>query len=110
MTHCVNINHPTVKDLSEKIGLPLTITAAKVSIWQENNSLEDFPKPEELIQFINYTKQSNTILVKDVNSIKTVLAIMEDITSKMAEDTTLSYFTINKFNVEGFKNVLSKRK
>jgi len=109
MTHCVNINHPTVKDLSEKIGLPLTITAAKVSIWQENNSLEDFPKPEELIQFINYTKQSNTILVKDVNSIKTVLAIMEDITSKMAEDTTLSYFTINKFNVEGFKNVLSKR-
>ena len=48
MIKCVNINHPEVKALSEQLGLPAIVIAAKISKWQELNSTETFPTAEEI--------------------------------------------------------------
>lgn len=49
MTHCVNINHKDIKVLSEQLKLPNIIVAAKVALWQENNTMDRFPTVEELL-------------------------------------------------------------
>lgn len=48
MIKCVNINHPEVKALSEQLGLPVIVIAAKISKWQELNNTEAFPTAEEI--------------------------------------------------------------
>jgi hypothetical protein len=47
--HCINKSHFEVKNLAEKLGNSLDVTAAKIAIWQEDNEEYDrFPTYEEL--------------------------------------------------------------
>lgn len=46
--HCVNKSHPEFKILADTSGINETILAAKVSLWQESNSLENFPTVADL--------------------------------------------------------------
>ena len=48
MSHCININHNEVKELSTKTGIPKIIIAAKIALWQENNTMDRFPTIKEL--------------------------------------------------------------
>jgi hypothetical protein len=47
--HCINKSHFEVKNLAEKLGDSLDVTAAKIAIWQEDNEeYNRFPTYEEL--------------------------------------------------------------
>jgi len=49
MAHCININHPEVKQLIKDMGLNPAITAAKISVWQTRwNMFDRYPTVEEL--------------------------------------------------------------
>jgi len=53
MTHCVNINHNSVKEFSEELNLPKAVIAAKIALWQESNTMDRFPSKEELLGNVN---------------------------------------------------------
>lgn len=48
MERCININHPTVQEYSEKLQLPAKVVAAKIALWQDQNNSEVFPSIDEL--------------------------------------------------------------
>ena len=43
MAHCVNSSSPEFKALAEQSNINPIILAAKVSLWQEKNGLDNFP-------------------------------------------------------------------
>jgi hypothetical protein len=64
MNHCVNINSKEFKDLVKVANMNPVILAAKVSIWQEENGLDKFPKLSQLMSenAINYVMDAAQIL------------------------------------------------
>jgi hypothetical protein len=64
MNHCVNINSKEFRDLTKAANMNPVILAAKVSIWQEENGLDRFPKLSQLISenAINYVIDAAQIL------------------------------------------------
>jgi hypothetical protein len=49
MAHCVNRSSPEFKALAEQSNINPIILAAKVSLWQEKNGLDNFPNIEDLV-------------------------------------------------------------
>ena len=64
MNHCVNINSKEFRDLTKAANMNPVILAAKVSIWQEENGLDKFPKLSQLMSenAINYVMDAAQIL------------------------------------------------
>ena len=60
MAHCININHPEYKKLVPQFKGPEALLKAKISIWQENNGLDNFPTIDQLEERKNilYDKMS----------------------------------------------------
>lgn len=48
MSHCVNLSHPDIKELSEKTGLHPLEVAAVISRWQDENNSNAFPTAREI--------------------------------------------------------------
>ena len=48
MAHCVNRSSPEFKALAEQSNMNPIILAAKVSLWQEKNGLDNFPTIEDV--------------------------------------------------------------
>ena len=53
--HCININHPKVKELAEGLKVSLRVAAAKIAIWQENNNYDMFPTLEQIKDSVKTT-------------------------------------------------------
>ena len=60
MAHCININHPEYKKLVPQFKGPEALLKAKISIWQENNGLDNFPTIDQIEERKNilYDKMS----------------------------------------------------
>ncbi len=48
MKHCINHNHPEIKELAKVLNLPKLVVASQAAIWQEQNTLDRFPTISEL--------------------------------------------------------------
>lgn len=48
MKHCVNRKSKEFLDLQSKMNINPVVLAAKVSLWQETNGLDDFPSSEQI--------------------------------------------------------------
>ena len=48
MAHCVNRSSKEFKALAEQTNINPIVLAAKVSLWQESNGLDNFPTKEDL--------------------------------------------------------------
>lgn len=48
MGHCVNISSKEFQDLSKEVNMNPVALAAKVSLWQEENGLDNFPTREDI--------------------------------------------------------------
>jgi hypothetical protein len=64
MNHCVNINSQEFIDLQRKADINPIILASKVSIWQEENGLDNFPTLSQLFSenAVNYVIDAVQIL------------------------------------------------
>ena len=49
MAHCVNRSSEEFKQLAEQSNINPVILAAKISLWQEENGLDNFPNVEDII-------------------------------------------------------------
>lgn len=57
--NCINKSHPEVKALSKKLNKPVTVIAAAIAVWQDdNNNLDRFPTQQELEQELQPTSIS----------------------------------------------------
>ena len=50
MAHCVNRSSPEFIALAEQSNINPIILAAKVSLWQEENGLDNFPALEDVVK------------------------------------------------------------
>ena len=50
MAHCINKNSLEFKALAEQSNINPIILAAKVSLWQEVNGLDNFPVLEDIFE------------------------------------------------------------
>jgi hypothetical protein len=50
MAHCVNRSSPEFKALAEQSSINPIILAAKVSLWQEKNGLDNFPALSDIVE------------------------------------------------------------
>src|SRR5690349_8538917 len=72
MANCINENSKEYKELLEKSGLHPVVLKSRISLWQDANSVDNFPKLEDIL----YTKvipleinnNSNSLFINDVNT------------------------------------------
>ena len=64
MANCINTSSKEYKELLEQSKLNPLILKARISIFQDGNGLESFPKVEDIIQSqeVNFTLKSIDIL------------------------------------------------
>jgi len=62
MAHCINKNSPEFKALAEQSNINPIVLAAKVSLWQESNGLDNFPKLSDIVKEDKSSKQTLDVL------------------------------------------------
>ena len=69
MAHCVNRSSEEFKALAEQTNINPIILAAKVSLWQETNGLDNFPTKENLqiVEQEDYALPISTSITQDPN-------------------------------------------
>ena len=67
MAHCVNRSSQEFKALAEESNINPIVLAAKVSLWQENNGLDNFPTISDIVVEDKSSKQSLDILKAAAN-------------------------------------------
>lgn len=73
MSHCININHKEILQLSEELNLPKIVIASKCSIWQTtNNNFNRFPTASELYsgEDLKYTLKAIDLVSKNLKKIQ----------------------------------------
>jgi hypothetical protein len=98
MAHCVNRSSEEFKALAEQTNINPIILAAKVSLWQESNGLDNFPTKEDL-----------TIREKEDYALPLSQSIKEDSDFSLQEFESFrdSYHT--KEDIKLAANVISKK-
>ena len=81
--NCININDAQYKELLEQSKLNPLILKARISIFQDKNGLESFPKVEDIIQSneVNYQKNQTVSNEGIIASEKTI----RDLAAKIAD-------------------------
>ena len=80
MGHCVNRSLPEFKALQAETGLNSLLLAAKISVWQESNGLDKFPRSSEL----NYQKATGETIDGMANT-GLARATMRDVRNTLKE-------------------------
>ncbi len=76
--NCINVNDSKYKELLEQTKLNPLILKARISIFQDKNGLESFPKVEDVVKpFIDYFEKQNLIEVFNLNNIDNLLHWIE---------------------------------
>jgi hypothetical protein len=82
MAYCVNRSSPEFKALAEQSNINPVILAAKVSLWQEKNGLDNFPNLDDI--------EIKSVPKLDINAQEFVSLQVEDMPASKASDKTVS--------------------
>lgn len=52
MANCVNKSLPEFKEMATKMGISPVVLAAKISVWQEDNGIDKWPTPADIVPTI----------------------------------------------------------
>ena len=78
MASCVNKNTKEFKDLAEQSNINPIILAAKVSLWQEENGLDNFPKISDIVKEDKSSKETLEILKASAKEMGIDFVSLED--------------------------------
>ena len=95
MAHCININHPEYKKLVPQFKGPEALLKAKISIWQENNGLDNFPTIDQLEERKNILYDKMSIEEKIQDKLKVSENVLKIVADKLSKRTNIPYSVVN---------------
>ena len=95
MAHCININHPEYKKLVPQFKGPEALLKAKISIWQENNGLDNFPTIDQLEERKNILYDKMSIEEKIQDKLKVSENVLKIVADRLSKRTNIRYSVVN---------------
>lgn len=104
MANCVNKNHPDIISISEQYNEPVSIVAAKIGVWQEDNGLDKWPTPSDLGYAAKSTikesaKRPVRAIITTKEAINKILNSTEDSYLHSLAQTLLSNNIVDRTNI-----------